>query len=63
MAMKRADKSFFNSLMILNFLLYRRQIQHQQYIQYHLALKQFARYSEVIWQYGATVQTAIKELL
>jgi hypothetical protein len=63
MAMKRANKSFFNSLMMLNFLLYRRRIQHRQYIQYHLALKQFARYSEFIWQYGATVQAAIKELL
>ena len=63
MAMKRAGKSFFNSLMMLNFLMYRRRIQPQQYIQYHLALKKFARYSEVIWQYGATVQAAIKELI
>ena len=63
MAMKRAGKPFFNSLMMLNFLLYRRRIQNQQYIQYHLALKKFARYSDDIWEYGAAVHAAIDELL
>ena len=63
MAMKRAEKSFFNSLMMLNFLLYHRRIQHQQYIQYHLALKKFARYSDDIWQYGAKILAAVKELI
>jgi hypothetical protein len=63
MAMKRAQRPFFNTLMMLNFLLYRRRIENQQYIQYHRALKKFARYSDDIWQYGATVHTAIKELI
>ena len=62
-AMKRAGRPFFNSLMMLNFLLYRRRIQNQQYIQYHLALKKFARYSDDIWHYGAAVHTAIIELI
>ena len=61
MAMKRANRPFFNSLMMLNFLLYRRQIRNQQYIQYHQALKNFARYSDEIWKYGARIKTAIPE--
>jgi len=63
MAMKRAGRPFFNSLMMLNFLLYRRRIQNQHYIQYHLALKKFARYSDDIWAYGAAVNAAINELI
>jgi hypothetical protein len=63
MAMKRADRPFFNSLMMLLFLLYRRRIQNQQYVQYYLALKKFARYSDEIWKYGAKIQTTIKELI
>lgn len=63
MSMKRANRPFYNSLMMLNFLLYRRRINNQQYIQYHLALTKFARYSDDIWRYGATVQAAIKELI
>jgi hypothetical protein len=63
MAMKSAKKPFFNSLMMLNFLLYRQMIDNQQYAQYHLALRQFARYSDDVWQYGAQIHAAIKELI
>jgi len=41
----------------------RRRINNQQYIQYHLALTKFARYSDDIWEYGANVHAAIKELI
>ncbi len=61
MAMKSAQRPFFNSLMMLNFLLYRQLIDNRQYTQYHLALKQFARYSDEIWKYGAKIHAAIKE--
>ncbi|MGA8181861.1 MAG: hypothetical protein WB792_17510 [Desulfobacterales bacterium] len=60
MAMKSAQRPFFNSLMMLNFLLYRRMIDNRQYTQYHLALKQFARYSDEIWKYGAKIHAAIQ---
>jgi len=60
MAMKSAKKPFFNSLMMLNFLLYRRLIDNRQYTQYHQALKQFARYSDEIWKYGAKIRAAIR---
>ena len=63
MSMKRANRPFYNSLMMLNFLLYRRRIENHQYIQYYLELKKIARYSDDIWRYGATVQAAIKELI
>lgn len=63
MTMKRADRPFFNSLMMLLFLLYRRRIQNQQYVQYYLALKKFARYSDEIWKYGEKIRTTIKELI
>ena len=59
MAMKRANRSYFNSLMMLNFLLYRRQISKQQYERYHMELKKIARYSEKVWQYGASVMAAV----
>jgi len=61
-AMKRARRPFFNALMILNFLLYHQKIHSQQYFQYHLALKKFARYSDDIWRYGAKIHAAIKNL-
>ena len=63
MAMKSARKPFFNSLMMLNFLLYRQMIDNRQYAQYHLALRQFARYSDEIWQYGARIHASVKELI
>jgi len=62
-AMKRARRPFFNALMMLNFLLYHQKIQSPQYFQYHRALKKFARYSDDIWQYGAHIHAAIKELI
>ena len=60
MAMKRANRPFFNSLMMLNFLLYRRRIQNRQYIQYHQALKKFAHYSNEVWKYGARIKVIIE---
>lgn len=63
MAMKRAARPFFNTLMMLNFLLYRRRIQNQQYAHFHQSLAKIARYSEDIWKYGAAVNAAIKELI
>jgi len=60
MAMKSARRPYFNSLMMLNFLLYRQTIDDRQYDRYHLALKQFARYSDEIWKYGAKIHAAIE---
>ena len=60
LAMKRATKPYYNSLMMLNFLLYRRRINSQQYAQHLKALRKFARYSDEIWKYGAKIRAAIK---
>ena len=63
MAMKHANRPHYNSLMMLNFLLYRRCIDIQQYDRYRQALQKFARYSEDVWNYGAKIQSAIIELI
>jgi len=63
MAMRSARKPFFNSLMMLNLLLYRQMVDDREYAQYHLALKQFARYSDEIWKYGMKIHDVIKELI
>jgi hypothetical protein len=63
MAMKRANRPFFNSLMMLSFLLYRRHIDIQEYDRYRRALEKFARYSADVWKYGSKIQLAIKELI
>ena len=62
MAMKRANRPYYNSLMMLNFLLYRRCIDVQQYDRYRQALQKFARYSEDVWNHGAKIQSAIIDL-
>jgi hypothetical protein len=61
LAMKRARRPFFNSLMMLNFLLYRRRLNNQQYARHLAALERFARYSDEVWEYGARIKTAILE--
>lgn len=63
LAMKRARRPFFNSLMMLNFLLYRGRLNNQQYARYLTALEWFARYSDEVWEYGARIKTAIKKLI
>ena len=62
-AMQHADRPFFNSLMMLNFLLYYRQISDHQYDRYHMQLKKIARYSEDVWTYGASVKSAVNKSL
>jgi hypothetical protein len=62
-ALKRTRKPYYNSLMMLNFLLYRKRIEIQEYDQYRQALQKFARYSDEVWNYGAKLQLVIKELI
>jgi hypothetical protein len=42
----------YNSLMILNFVLYKNDISTDEYIDYLFELKQIARYSSFVWKYG-----------
>ena len=52
---KRAGLAYFNSLMILNFLLYKGVIQKDFYGKSLHRLKQSAHYSEDVYRFGKTV--------
>ena len=59
-AMGRAQAPYYNSLMMLNFLLLSQKIDDDGYRRYHCALETIARYSEAVWEYGRHVYAAIK---
>ncbi len=59
-AMQRAGAPYYNSLMMLNFLLFSQKIDDDSYRRYHGALENIARYSEAVWKFGRHVYAAIK---
>ena len=59
-AMQRAGASYYNSLMMLNFLLFSQKIDDDSYQRFHCALEDIARYSEAVWKFGRHVYAAIK---
>ena len=59
-AMKNAGVDYYNALMVLNLLLYKKRIDDNRYQQYYRNLKTIARYSEDVWEFGAEIYTAIK---
>ena len=59
-AMQRAEAPYYNSLMMLNLLLFSHRIDDDSYGRYYSALENFARYSEAVWQFGADIYTAVK---
>lgn len=60
--MRRAELPYFNSLMMLNFLLYRKRIDLKSHAMYFERLKQYARYSPYVWEYGKNICNAIADL-
>ena len=50
---------YYNTLMMLNFLLYKRLVTQEEYHTYLDKLRSIARYSPAIWQYGAQVYELI----
>ena len=58
-AMRQANRPYFNSLMMLNFLLFRRQITQKRHEQYCIKLEKFAWYSKEVWKYGEFVRNTI----
>ncbi|MFW5807683.1 MAG: hypothetical protein ACOC2H_08410 [Spirochaetota bacterium] len=46
---------YYNTLMMLCFLLYRRAITIRKYHEFESRLRMFARYSDAVWQYGAEI--------
>lgn len=59
---ERANLPYFNSLMMLNFLLYRKRINPKSHAMYFDRLKQYARYSPHVWEFGKNIYNAIADL-
>lgn len=59
-AMQRAEAPYYNALMMLNFLLFSQRIDGNSYHRYFKALKNNARYSKAVWEFGEHIYTAIK---
>lgn len=56
---QRADLPFYNALMLLNFLLFRNEIDRRRFDEYLAQLKQCARYHPRVWRFGEKVCTAV----
>ncbi len=50
---------YFNSLMILLMLVYKKHISKDEYLMYIDRLKTVSRYSKTVWQYGESVYNCI----
>jgi hypothetical protein len=59
-AMQRAEAPYYNSLMMLNFLLFSQKIDDDSYRRYYSALKNIARYSDEIWEFGNFIYSTVK---
>ena len=57
--LQNKNLTFFNSLVILNYLLYIKKINNTQYLFYHERLKKIARYSPKIWKFGKQIFLSI----
>jgi hypothetical protein len=60
--MRRAELPYFNSLMMLNFLLFKKRIALKSHAMYLERLKQRARYSPHVWEFGKDIYNAIAHL-
>jgi hypothetical protein len=56
---EQAGLDYYNALMMLNFLLFKRQIDSEQYQQQYESLRKVARYSQEIWEFGEDVYRLI----
>jgi hypothetical protein len=61
MEASKNDLPYYNSLMVLNFLLFKKKIVLEQYDQYHCKLLSVARYSAFVLSYGEKVKISIME--
>jgi hypothetical protein len=60
--MQRSKLPYFNSLMMLNFLLFRKRIDLKSHAVYFKRLKKFAWYSPQVWEFGKNIYNAIADL-
>ena len=59
-AMRKAGFDYYNALMVLNFMLYKKRIDDNRYRQYYRNLRTFARYSADVWEFGDQIYAAVK---
>ncbi len=60
--MQRSKLPYYNALMMLNFLLFRKRIDLKRHAMYFRRLKQCAWYSPYVWEYGKNIYNAIADL-
>ncbi len=60
--MHRARLPYFNTLMMLDFLVFRRRIDLNSHAVYFERLKGFAWYSTDVWEFGKNIYNAIADL-
>jgi hypothetical protein len=53
------DIPYFNSLMMISFLLFIEKISKNEFLHYRENLKQFARYNDFVWKYGVELLNEI----
>jgi len=58
---ERANLPYFNSLMMLNFLLFKKRIDPKTHAIYFDWLKQYARYSPYVWEFGKDIYNTIAD--
>ena len=59
-AMQKAGFGYYNALMVLNLMLYKKRIDDNRYRQYYGNLKTIARYSVDVWEFGNRIYAAVK---
>jgi hypothetical protein len=62
MHVERTNLPYFNALMMLNFLLFRRRIDLRSHALYLERLKQCAWYSPPVWEYGKEIYNTVAHL-
>jgi hypothetical protein len=62
MHMRRVKLPYFNSLMMLNFLLFKNRIDLKSHALYLERLKQYAWYSPSVWEFGKNIYNATADL-
>jgi len=60
--MQRVKLPCFNTLMMLNFLLFRKRIDLRSHAMYIERLKQYAWYSTHVWEFGKNIYNTIADL-
>jgi hypothetical protein len=60
--MQRSTLPYFNSLMMLNFLLFRKRIDLKVHAVYFKRLKKFVWHSPQVWEFGKNIYNAIADL-